>query len=251
MPRKKKAVSMRMTEEASRMIYLRNMFRYVALDGPLVDAIGSRAQQCGRVPETHIQQKDRRDGPGTFHVTVINPRELPQALERIGVDSKVKKKKRPQMVDELVKHIQTRYGEAHTWPLPIDLGLGRVQDASSEAYYAVLHWPFGLWLRSQLGLHSSCFHVTAGFNSKDVHGLYKGPATLLDLHQPYFSYKLLKLWSDIAPYYTHDLVFLQRLLHQSRVQNDNTLFGSLAWLWLKANLSYLIAGSRRHNTKDV
>lgn len=214
-------------------LVLRSVFSYIALEGPLIDEYGNRDR--GRVPRRHLRNRLARDKKDRYHVTVINPQEITQAIAAIGLEDSAGNKKKK--VKLLGKHINAEfvYGAVDGIPPPVDLGLAHVQtEAGHEAYYRVLHWPFGQQIRRSLGLPPTSFHITVGFDPTDVHGVYKGPGTLLSLkHKTCTDEELEHLARIAQDHYAEDRVFLKALLGQCVALERVRLFASISRLYLK------------------
>ncbi|KAI8060057.1 hypothetical protein BC940DRAFT_337891 [Gongronella butleri] len=86
------------------------------------------------------------------------------------------------------------------------------------SYYRVVHWPFGQRLRKDLGLPPAHFHITIGFNPRDIHK-YKGPATLhvLQSEIPLEDTEPLLHLSQYASFYTKDIDYFTKLLRACEI----------------------------------
>ncbi|KAI8144344.1 hypothetical protein BJV82DRAFT_607072 [Fennellomyces sp. T-0311] len=224
-------------EQEKPLLALGHGYTYIALEGTLIDAIGN---QCQDVDAEFVANRHNRDGGSHSHMTLIHPKEITKAFEAAGIE--VHKKRKSRALRALIAWILDKVGEPSTWTdLPIDLGRGHVRNEESEAYYNVLHWSMGEHIRRQLGLEPAFFHVTIGFHPTDVHGLYKGPGTLLILRQQRIERDQLVKLIQIAPLYTSDTVFIKALathcvkghlsIDWSLVQGEeDPRFGSYAFL---------------------
>lgn len=105
--------------------------------------------------EALIAARVARDGEGHAHVTLVNPREL-NAMKKVGTAPDV---------------------TAWEIPAPVAKGVGVAVDPKDghKAYFVVLAWPEGHTTRERLGLDrdGQHFHLTIGFDGKDVHGVAK------------------------------------------------------------------------------
>eukprot|EP01027_Heterolobosea_sp_BB2_P017756 GEZU01025129.1.p2 GENE.GEZU01025129.1~~GEZU01025129.1.p2 ORF type:complete len:239 (-),score=63.39 GEZU01025129.1:1013-1729(-) len=153
--------------------YWKNAFGYIGLFGPAVDATAQQEEVTDRVPPSYIQNKDRRDGNGIHHITLMIKPEMKLAAENM--------RKLPDYAeyankggDVLLNIIADMIVDDWT-----DLGLGRVQSGNNEAYFKVIEWPSAAAFRALVGLEPKDFHVTVGFKSADIHGVNKGPSTLV------------------------------------------------------------------------
>ncbi|KAI8099016.1 uncharacterized protein BX664DRAFT_320181 [Halteromyces radiatus] len=94
------------------------------------------------------------------------------------------------------------------------------------SYFRVIYWPFGQKLRQHFGLPPCHFHITIGFDPKDIH-THKGPNTLLlnnlQLGDPQID-RLIKT----AKHYPEETQFLQRF-HEFLEKHQ---MGHLAEPWL-------------------
>lgn len=108
---------------------------------------------------------ERGTGPlqhrGEFHLTVIDPKELRKLHDGLG---KVSQNSYWIPTEDLVV-----------------LGIGEAQDAERcrRAFYLVVEWPSGQKFRAKFGLGPKDFHITLGFVNGDVHGVSKGPETII------------------------------------------------------------------------
>jgi len=103
-----------------------------------------------------FRQHQRARDHGLFHLTLINPFEYQALVDKQQV---IGRKIRVQL---------------H--------GLGRVSQGSNTAYFVVASSSDGQFLRQNMLLGNKDFHVTLGFDSKDVHGVDKGKLTLITLN---------------------------------------------------------------------
>ncbi|KAI7878939.1 hypothetical protein K492DRAFT_179103 [Lichtheimia hyalospora FSU 10163] len=207
-------------------------YAYVSLEGTAIEAISHQEQTMNVIPPHYIQNRVQRDGHSWHHVTIINPKELPRALEAIGIE--YDKKKKYHLVRALVDHLLREFGDANLWDPPEDLGLAYAEHQDTKAYYHVLHWPFGHRIRERLGLGHAFFHVTIGFDHKDVHGTYKGPGTLLCLsHSNFYQKHHYERLADLAPYYNNDYDFIKALVKQGLATHNFRISMSLAWTYLR------------------
>jgi hypothetical protein len=79
------------------------------------------------------------------------------------------------------------------------------------SYFRVIYWPFGQKIRAHLGLPATSFHITIGFDPKDVHHSPKGPDTILLAPSLEQDPDLLARWVSSAVDYPRESLFLQRL----------------------------------------
>lgn len=101
--------------------------------------------------------KDERDGDGQYHITVISPMEYPS----------LKKKGTTSLIGDSID------GK------PKFLGLGKAEKGENTSYYIVVEFPEANELRKSIGLKEKDFHVTLGFNKKDVHDIPKDKSTII------------------------------------------------------------------------
>ncbi|OKY27766.1 hypothetical protein [Thalassotalea sp. PP2-459] len=93
-----------------------------------------------------------RDG-NAFHVTLVAPQEY-----------------------QLMKKEEVTLGRTVRITLE---GLGRVSQGNNTSYFVVASSNDGDFMRQTLRLAAKDFHVTLGFDKKDVHGVSKGQNTLI------------------------------------------------------------------------
>ncbi|KAI9311603.1 hypothetical protein BX666DRAFT_2032036 [Dichotomocladium elegans] len=186
-------------------------FAFVSLEGNIIEAIANQMIDSAKyIPSHFIENRIKRDGHAHHHVTVINSREIKAAVEAAGIDPSGKKKVK--LVRELVRFLVKEFGDAGCWEPPVGLGVAEVKQDHARAFYHVLHWPFGDRIRKRLGLGPSFFHITVGFEPTDVHGLYKGPGTLLLFHMPELCQEGdIRRLLDLVPHYRSDEIFLRAL----------------------------------------
>jgi len=63
--------------------------------------------------------------------------------------------------------------------IPKFLGVGRAESKGNLAYYVVIDWPEINVIRQNYNLTNLELHATLGFVGNDVHGIRKGPGTIL------------------------------------------------------------------------
>lgn len=102
------------------------------------------------------QKRDKRDAH-EYHCTVLSVMEYNRVAERMGSE------------------FQKRVDIIHSLDIE-DLtfeGVGKAERAGDEAYFIVLKSPTLDEVRSSLGLEPKDFHITIGFDRKDVFGVRK------------------------------------------------------------------------------
>lgn len=112
------------------------------------------ARKMGQSFEEVEAAKERRDGVGVYHITVVNPKErrilAHDAMNSLPVNPSV----------ELV-------------------GVGHARDGENEAWFVVCHSDdLNEWRETQ-GLNAKDFHVTLAFRNKDVHTQPKNDASIV------------------------------------------------------------------------
>ncbi|KAG0164443.1 hypothetical protein DFQ28_009117 [Apophysomyces sp. BC1034] len=180
---------------------------YLSIEGPYIDRIGSEGTL--NISTECAANRLERDGK-QHHVTLVSPPEMSKILKQAGG-----RKARKQYMQQLVQDIHERFGNSEDWQRPIDLGQGRCVVESSVTYFRVLHWPFGQYVRLFFGLQPSHFHITLGFDPKDIHQ-YKGPGAL-DVLSGHASCTRLDLdrLSALAWLYKEDYAFISALFKQA------------------------------------
>ena len=228
-------------------------YAYISLEGTFIDAI---AQRHDSIPDHMIKNRINRDGSPKSHVTILHPKELKQALEAANIELP-KKKHKSQALKKLIQWIIDHVGEPTSWSKgegwPKDLGLAYVEKqeddnneaTTSQAYFHVLHWPLGHKIRQMLHLEPAFFHVTVGFNPKDVHGLYKGPGTLVSLMDNSHRHKRFQQTEEkqtiielthllkISSQYTKDKVFLNALANRCTCYQEVLDACSTEWTFVQ------------------
>jgi len=145
---------------ADDLVFSRGVF---ALCGPNVELAAAEASD--RVPTRSREARVQRDGP-THHITVLTKDDISRIV-RDAPDTKIAQE---ELLETLSK---TCFGD---W---VDLGLGNAAKGKNEAFFKVIIWPSATAARQSLGLEPVDFHITVGFTNADVHGVNKGPSSLL------------------------------------------------------------------------
>ncbi|KAI9255166.1 hypothetical protein BDA99DRAFT_518056 [Phascolomyces articulosus] len=258
------------------LIELTHGYAYISLEGFYIDTIGY--QRHGISPSL-IQNRIQRDGHDHSHITLIHRKELKLAMEAANIEFP-KKKRKAQAMKNLIQWIMERVGEPSQWKeydWPMDLGLAHVekqeeeqqQKLTSKAYYRVLHWPLGQKIRALLNLEPAFFHVTIGFDPKDVHGIYKGPGTLLCLKEQQYPSPLshhirfdevqkeqqgmihdLTRLLYIAPHYTKDMVFLNALANQCSCYREQLETCRIDWTFIQQHITRNNNNNNNNHNKD-
>lgn len=131
---------------------------YIALIGQWVERIAATA--ICNIPDHAISNRKIRDGDA-FHITISKAKET---------TSRMRQSSSLQQMNQLISNS----------PPPINLGVGMVkhENNSSRSWYCSISWAAGQQLRTMFELPPRDFHLTLGFDHKDVH-VHKGPSTLL------------------------------------------------------------------------
>ena len=113
-----------------------------------------------------INNQRQRD-KNNFHITVINVMDF----------NKLKKEKSFSMY--LLVNTLNEFNNFNV------LGIGMAQKNDNIAYYVILENDDLNHIRQSLGLKKIDFHITLGFNYKDVHGISKGiKSKIIDIDKP-------------------------------------------------------------------
>jgi DNA-binding Lrp family transcriptional regulator len=131
---------------------------YICLMGHWVERVA--LQMSSSVPERALNQRRKRDGY-PYHITIANAQQTAQAMRS-------------------ARSLRIMNEIAAASSLPVNLGLGMVQNAQNESrsWYCVISWPAGQQIRRCFSLLPQDLHLTLGFDHKDIH-IHKGPSTLL------------------------------------------------------------------------
>ncbi|CAO3593949.1 unnamed protein product [Absidia cylindrospora] len=188
------------------------------------------------MPLSYHQNWVARDKSDRYHITFAHNIELKKYMN----EHSIPKKERSKHLWKMIKSVVETFGNPKDWELPVDLGLGRLEEEVPQivptnntnneekhstiiqqqqqqqqepltthiSYFRVIHWPFGQKLRAHFGLPPTHFHVTVGFDPKDVH-LPKGPNTLL--LKDGSDEDLIQRWVKSALDYPDQTIFLHRL----------------------------------------
>jgi hypothetical protein len=99
--------------------------------------------------------KARRDGPDSYHVTVVSPPLLRDEVEQVWA--------------EIVRRREM---------VSLDLyGIGSVRNKAAVTYYIIADSPAIQTLRERTGLPPATLHVTLGFSPHDIYDRRKDHAT--------------------------------------------------------------------------
>jgi len=151
----------------------------LSLLGPSLDAVQREGERhltdlLGPVEaDRYIGYRKARDRDHA-HMTILSPPETKQVLERLTDEERVKDpslsrgKAREKAKDVLLT--ETRKVNLSGWHAR---GLGRAEAGSDITYFIVVDWPDGQKLRKSMGFEPKDFHITVGFDSRDVHGVAK------------------------------------------------------------------------------
>lgn len=228
--------------------------QYISVGGSIIDQIGKEGTPPN-LPQKFINNRKERDKTEHFHITFANHLELKELFN----EKQIPKKKRYHELKKLVEELINVYGKPDTWEKPIDLGLGYLKENRTErSYFRVIYWPFGQKMRKHIGLNLTNFHITIGFNPKDIHS-YKGPATLEGLvkRKNSISPKRLPMLANIANDYTHDIEFLQHLLRLCKLNDMEMLTGKHYYYYYFMMFVYIyiffliMIDSWRHHVKEA
>jgi hypothetical protein len=107
--------------------------------------------------EKFTDNQKKRDS-GNYHLTILNVMEYNSTMQSMGVDNFVN------TLDKILK-------------FPIDdiklMGVGTAQRNENKSYFVVVESDKLKMVRETLGLGEKDFHITLGFDPKDVHGVRK------------------------------------------------------------------------------
>lgn len=123
--------------------------------------------------ESLIQNKRARDKGDNFHVTIISPPEMRDAVNKLAASQGLSKSKASDALKAEIESLALSDSGLKF------LGLGKAEKGGNVAYFAVLDWPEAQDLRDKYGLGSHDFHTTVGFANEDVHGVRKDRSTLV------------------------------------------------------------------------
>ena len=117
----------------------------------------------------YLGNQQRRDH-GQYHITILNVAECNMLSNKMGID------KFTQRIEHLTE-------------VSVDdiqyYGLGSASKNENTAFYIIVKSTTLEEIRKSLGLQPKDFHVTIGFNWKDVHGVDKGTSTLVEKKSPF------------------------------------------------------------------
>ncbi|ORZ23961.1 hypothetical protein BCR42DRAFT_401923 [Absidia repens] len=208
--------------------------RYLSIVGDCIDTIGRNGKPA-TMPLSYHQNRVDRDKSNCYHITFAHNLELKKYMN----EHDIPKKQRSKHLWKMIKSLVENFGDpSQDWELPVDFGLGRLEEKLPEiaptnekengtnnkeddstmtqqqplkthvSYFRVIHWPFGQKLRAHFGLPPTHFHVTVGFDPKDIHSP-KGPNTLL--LKDGLNENLIQRWVKTALDYPDQTIFLHRL----------------------------------------
>lgn len=109
--------------------------------------------------ETLVNNQQKRDNRGehTHHVTILTVKELNDCLQKLGKE-----------MPNRIKIIQS----LDITDLTME-GVGKAERAGNVAYFIVVNSPTLDEVRTSLGLEPKDFHITIGFDRKDVFDVRK------------------------------------------------------------------------------
>jgi len=119
------------------------------IQGPL----NQLSELVGDTAFTKLRHNQAARDHHSFHITLINPFEYPD-LTSIKLDQI------PSLSFELI-------------------GLGQASKGDNQTFFVVASSPEGQEVRAKFGLKPKDFHVTLGFDKKDVFGVSKGTDSLV------------------------------------------------------------------------
>lgn len=128
------------------------------LVGEHINSLANEYINAYPIDKNYSMNRYNRDS-NEFHITIINPNEMKVIKSDMNLD--------------LNMNLDIDDNEI------IDLGLGSVTNEISTAYYIVVEFKRGNQLRESYGLNKIDFHITLGFNPKDIHDKQKGISTLI------------------------------------------------------------------------
>lgn len=136
---------------------------YLGLRGAWVEVVA--AKRIGQVPKPMQKLRTMRDGP-THHITLFNRKEMAILKKKIKGDT---------IINTICRQLQDDW---------TDVGQGYLIQGDQEAYFRVLDWPSANLLRRRYGFEEATFHITQGFNPKDIHDVPKDRSTLIHPTSP-------------------------------------------------------------------
>jgi len=116
--------------------------------------------------ETYLRNKKKRDGED-YHITVVNVFELNKLLKKYGSNLQ-------QKVETIMKLDVTDL-EFH--------GIGTAVNGTDRAIFEIVTSNTLDEIRKSLGLHPKDFHITIGFDKRDVFGVRKNKA--IEMKNPF------------------------------------------------------------------
>ena len=140
---------------------------YLCLQGVSVDC--AAAKYIEKVPPSWVAHRQKRDG-SHHHITILSRKEM-ETLAIQRNEKKVSKAFLTEIIESIEKHVQ------NDWRV---VGLGRVQEEENETLFLVLDWEsMNHWKTKIMNMKErSYFHITLGFQVKDIHGVPKDRTTI-------------------------------------------------------------------------
>lgn len=140
---------------------VRHKAGYICLMGHWVERVAREALPY--VPEHALMKRKMRDGD-PFHITIAKAMETTPQMRRS-------------------ESLQEMYNIVRRNIPPVNLGLGMVRhgENGSRSWYCSISWAAGQQIRKMCNLPPKDFHLTLGFDHRDIH-VHKGPSTLLIHH---------------------------------------------------------------------
>lgn len=130
----------------------------VLATGPSIDAAAAWGEQLVATSEAGRARRLQRDGPG-HHITLASKDELACLGETFLEDA----------------------AAMCAASVFVPLGAGTARSEGCTCHFVVLLWPAAQALRLRWELVPTDLHITLAFQPHDLHGIRKGPATLLPL----------------------------------------------------------------------
>jgi len=151
------------------------------LTGPRINSLAENQNFQYKIPQRALEQRVVRDGLG-FHLTLTHPDELIKEQEKQVLElweGGVEAASLPTWIDQETYEAYRAYCHQNLVKDLFPIGGGKCVSGSQSAFYIVVLWPRASVFRQALRLPEKHFHITLGFDNRDIHTASKGISTLV------------------------------------------------------------------------
>lgn len=124
-----------------------------------------------------ISNRIARDGE-ECHITILNSKDISEIIKsRLEEKKAANPASTRKELEESIKTDILKESNEQFSPSFNSLGLGRAEKDGSVCYYVIVNFPSGNDIRAIFGKGEKDFHITVGFDPKDIHDVGKGEDT--------------------------------------------------------------------------